>query len=111
MATTPVFLPREPQRLRGLVGCHLWRGTAHPYVTTGKTIALTRRDFVGKVMSLLFNMLSRFSSKEQASFNFMAAVTICSDLEPKKIKSVIVSVVSPSIWHEVIGPDTMIFMF
>ena len=51
---------------------------SHPYKTTGKTIALT---FVGKVMSLLFNMLSRlvsFSSKEQASFNFMAAVNICS---------------------------------
>ena len=57
---------------------------SHPYLTTGKTIALTRHTFVGKVMSLLFNMLSRlviaFSSKEQASFNFMAAVTICSDL-------------------------------
>ena len=56
---------------------------SHPYLTTGKTIALTRHTFVGKVMSLLFNMLSRlviaFSSKEQASFNFMAAVTICSD--------------------------------
>ena len=54
----------------------------HPYVTTGNIIALTRQAFVGKVMSLLFNMLSRlvsFSSKEQASFNFMAAVTICSD--------------------------------
>ena len=53
-----------------------------PYMTTGKTIALTRQTFVDKVMSLLFNMLSRlvsFSSKEQASFNFMAAVTICSD--------------------------------
>jgi len=61
---------------------------SHPYMTTGKTIALTRQTFVGKVMSLLFNILSRyhsFSSKEQASFNFMAAVTICSDLEPKKI--------------------------
>uniref|UniRef100_A0AC11EJ91 Uncharacterized protein n=7 Tax=Ovis aries TaxID=9940 RepID=A0AC11EJ91_SHEEP len=56
---------------------------SHPYMTTGKTIALTRWTFVGKVMALLFNMLSRlviaFFSKEQASFNFMAAVTICSD--------------------------------
>ena len=51
----------------------------HPYMTIGKTIALTRQTFVDKVMSLLFNMLSTFSSKEQASFNFMAAVTICSD--------------------------------
>ena len=54
---------------------------SHPYMMTGKTIALTRQTFVGKVMSLLFNMLSRlvFSSKEQVSFNFMASVTICSD--------------------------------
>ena len=55
---------------------------SHPYITTAKTIALTRRTFVGKVMSLLFNMLSRLvitSSKELVSFNFMAAVTICSD--------------------------------
>ena len=66
----------------------LWHSTffmvqlTHPYMTTGKTIALTRWTFIGKVMSLFFNMLSRlviaFSSKEQASFNFMAAVTICS---------------------------------
>ena len=63
---------------------------SHPYMTTGKTIALTRWTFVGKVMSLLFNMLSRlfitFPSKEQASFNFMAAVTICSDLGDPKNK-------------------------
>ena len=54
---------------------------SHPYMTTGKIIALTRWTFVGKVMSLLFNVLSRLviTSKEQASFNFMAAVTICSD--------------------------------
>ena len=56
---------------------------SHPYMTTGKTIALTRWTFVGKVLSLLFNMLPRlaitFLPKEQASFNFMATVTICSD--------------------------------
>ena len=57
---------------------------SHPYMTTEKTIALTRRAFVGKVMSLFLNMLSidvghNFPSKEQASFDFMAAVTICSD--------------------------------
>ena len=53
---------------------------SHPYMTTGKTIALTRRTFVGKVMSLLFNMVGHsFSCKEQASFNFMAVVTICCD--------------------------------
>ena len=64
---------------------------SHPYMTTGKSIALTRQTFVGKVMSLLFNMLSRliiaFSSKEQASFNFMAAVTLCSDFGAPKIES------------------------
>ena len=53
---------------------------SHPYMTTGKTIALTRQTFVGKVMSLLFNTLSRlviaFLPKEQESFNFMAVVTI-----------------------------------
>ena len=55
---------------------------SHPYMTTGKTIALTRQTFVGKMMSLLFSMVSRchsFSYKVQASINFMAAVTICSD--------------------------------
>ena len=55
---------------------------SHPYMTTGKTIALTRWTFFGKVMSLLFNAVQAghsLSSKEQASFNFMAAVTICSD--------------------------------
>ena len=66
----------------------LWRSAffmvqlSHPYMTTGKTIALTRWTFVGKIMSLLSNMLSRFLIAflpRQASFNFMAAVTICSD--------------------------------
>ena len=64
-------------------------------MTTGKTIALTRRTFVGKVVSLLFNMMSKlclsydghnFSSKGQASFNFMTAVTICGDFGAQKIK-------------------------
>ena len=68
----------------------LWHSTffmvqlSLPYMTTGKTKALTRWTFVGKVMSLLLNMLSSFSSKEQASFNLKAAVTICSDFEAKK---------------------------
>ena len=56
---------------------------SHPYMTTGKTIALSRWTFVSKVMSLLFNIVSRFfhnfSPKEQVSFNFMAVVNICSD--------------------------------
>ena len=56
---------------------------SHPYMTTGKIIALTTQTFIGKVMSLLFNMLSRFViaffARSQASFNFMAAVTVHSD--------------------------------
>ena len=63
---------------------------SHPYLTTGKTIALTRQTFVDKVMSLLFNMLSRLvitflPRSKQVSFNFMAAITICSDFwSPQK---------------------------
>ena len=92
----------------------LYGPTLTSIMTTGKTIALTRQMFVGKVMSLLFNMLSNMlssfhnlSSKEQVSFNFMAAVL----LEPKKIKSVSVAIVSPSICHEVMGPDAVILVF
>ena len=63
---------------------------SRPYMTTGKTIALARQTFVGKVMSLLFNTLSRFAiaflSKELASFRFMAAVTIHSDFETQENK-------------------------
>ena len=88
---------------------------SHPYMTTGKTIALTRQTLVGKVMSLLFNIAvslgHNFSSKEQASFYFMAAVTICSNLGAQKIKSDTVSTVSLSICHEVMGPDAMILVF
>ena len=83
-------------------------------MTTGKTTALTRRTSVGKVMSLLFNMLSRFghsfSSKEQASFNFMAAVTICNDFGAQNTVSHCFTV-SPTICHEVMGPDAMILVF
>ena len=84
---------------------------SQPYMTTGKTIALTRRTFVGKVISMLFNMLSRlliaFSSKEQVSFNFKPAVTICSDFGAQENTVT----VSPSICHEVMGLDTMILGF
>ena len=61
---------------------------SHPCMTTGKTIVLTRRIFVSKLMSLLFNMLSRLllSSNEQGSFNFMAAVTICCDFGAQENK-------------------------
>ena len=84
---------------------------SHPYMTTGKTTVLTRWTFVGKVMSLLLNMLSMlvisFSYKEQVSFNLMGAVI----LESKKIKSDTISIVSSSISHEMMGPDAMIFVF
>ena len=84
-------------------------------MTTRKTVTLTIWIFVGKVMSLLFNMLSRFvtaflprSKCLLISWQQSPPVVI---LEPKKIKSVIVSIVSPSICHEVMGPDAMILVF
>ena len=88
---------------------------SHPYMTTGKTIALTRRSFVGKVMSLLFNMLSRLviaflqRSKHLLISRLQSPSAVI--MEPKKIKSDTVSTVSPSISHEVMGPDAMIFVF
>ena len=108
----------------------------HPYVTTGKTIALTRQTFVGKVMSLHFNMLSRLvitflprskclliswlqspsavtlePKKIKSDTVFMAAVTICSDFGAQKNSSDTVSTVSPSISHEVMELDAMILVF
>ena len=88
---------------------------SHLYLTIGKTIALTIRTFVGKVMSLLFNMLSSFviaflpRSKCLLILWLQAPSTVI--LEPKKIKSVTVSTFFPSVCHEVIGPDAMIFIF
>ena len=88
---------------------------SHPYLTTGKTIALTRQTFVGKVTSLLFHILSRFfhsfSSKEQASFNFMTAVSIRSDFGAQENKVSHFFHVSPSICHGVLGPDPNILVF
>ena len=85
---------------------------SHPYMTTGKTIALTRRTFVGKVMSLLLNMVSRLvitflprSKRLLISWLQSPSAVI---LEPKKIKS---ATVSPTICHEVMGPDAMILVF
>ena len=85
---------------------------SHPFMATGKTIALTRRTFVGKVMSLLFNMLSRLiiaflprSKHLLISWLHSPSAVI---FQPKKIKSVTVFIVSPSICHEVIGPDAVI---
>ena len=87
---------------------------SHPYMTTGKTIALARRTFVGKVMSLLFNMLSRLvitflprSKRLLISWLQSPSAVI---LEPRKIKPY-PATVSPSICHEVMGPDAMIFVF
>ena len=88
---------------------------SYPYMTTGKTIALTRQTFVGNVMSLLFNMLSRIvftfllRSKRLLISWFQSASSVI--LEPKKINSVTVPTVSPSICHEVMGPDAMILVF
>ena len=80
-------------------------------MTTGKTIALTRQTFVGKVMSLLFNMLSRLvidflSRSERLLISWLQSPSAVI-LEPKKIKSVTVSTVSPSICHEVMGLDAI----
>ena len=82
---------------------------SHPYMTPGKTIALTRQTFVEKVMSLIFNMLSRLVITFLPRSRHLSPSTVI--LEPKKIKSVTVSIVSPSICHEVIGPDAMILVF
>ena len=88
---------------------------SHPYMTTGKTIALTRRTFVGKVMSLLFNMLSRLVLTFLPRSNCLLISQLHSPsaviLEPRKTKSDTVSTVSPSISHEVMGPEAMIFVF
>ena len=84
-------------------------------MTTGKNIALTRGTFVGKVMSLLFNMLSRFviAFLPRSKCLFISWLQSPSGmiLEPPKIKSVTVSIVSPSIYHEVMGSDTIILVF
>ena len=88
---------------------------SHPYMTTGKTIALTRRTFVGKVISLLLNMLSRlvinFLPRSKHLLISWLQSPFAVILEPQKIKSDNVSTVSPSISHEVMGPDAMIFVF
>ena len=88
---------------------------SHPYMTTGKTIDLTRQTFVSKVMSLLFNMLSRFiiaflpRSKHLLISWLQSPSAVI--LEPKEIKSVTVSIVSLSICHEEMGLDAIILIF
>ena len=88
---------------------------SHLYMTTGKTMALTRWTFVGKVMSLLFNMLSRLiitfipRSKRLLISWLQSPSTVI--LEPPKMESATVSTVSPSIYREVMGPDAIILVF
>ena len=88
---------------------------SHLYMTTGKTIALTKWPFVGKVTSLLFNMLSRFvraflPRSRCLLISWLQPLSVVI-LEPKKIKSVTASTFSPSICHEEIGPDAMILVY
>ena len=96
----------------------LWRSAffmlqlSHPYMTTGKTIALTRRTYVGKVLALLFKMLSRFVVAFLPRSKCLLISWLQSPsaviLQPKKIKSITVAIVAPSICHEVMGPDAVI---
>ena len=87
---------------------------SYPYMTTGKTVALTRLSFVSKVMSLLFNMLSRFVTEFLPRSNYLLISWLqlpsAVILELKKIMSFTVSIVSQSICHDVIGSDVMIFI-
>ena len=88
---------------------------SHPYMTTGKTIALTRQTFGGKVMPLLFNILSRliitFLSRRKCLLISWLLSPSAVILEPKKIKSFTISIVSPSICHEVMGLECVILVF
>ena len=89
---------------------------SHPYMTTGKTIALTRQTFVGKVMSLLFNMLSRLvitflQRSKRLLISWLQSTSTVILEPPQKLKSVTVSIISPSICHEVKRPDAMILVF
>ena len=113
--------------LKSLLQHHSWKASilqcsaffivqlSQPYMTTGKTIALTRWTFIGQVMSLFFNMLSRlvitFLPRSKHLLISWLQSPSAVILEPKKIKSVTASIVSPSIYHEVMGLDAMIFIF
>ena len=88
---------------------------SHPYMTTGNNIALTRRSFVNKVISLLFNVLSMFDiaslpRNKHLLISWMQSPS-AAILGPQKMESLTVSIVSPSICHEVMDPDAMIFVF
>ena len=88
---------------------------SHPYLTTGKTTALTRQTIVGKLMSLLFNMLTRwvitFFLRNKGLLISCLQSPSAVIMEPKKIKSVTLSIVSPSISHEVMGLDAVSLVF
>ena len=86
---------------------------SHPYMTNGKTIALTRRTFVGKVMSLLFNAVQVGQSLPRSKHLLNSWLQSLSAviLKPKKIKSLTISIFSPSICHEVMGRDATILVF
>ena len=88
---------------------------SHPYMTTGKTTALTRWTFVGKVMSLLLSILSRlditFHPRSKRLLISWLQSPYAVILEPPKVKSDTVSTVSPSTSHGMMGPDAMIFVF
>ena len=86
---------------------------SHAYMTTGKSIDLTRRIFVGKVMSLLVNMLSKLvvAFLPRGKHLLISWLQSPSPVILEPIKSPTVSIVSPSVYHEVMGPDTMILVF
>ena len=88
---------------------------SHPYLTTGKAIALSTQTFAGKVKSLLFNMLSRLvivflQRSKHLLISWLQSPSAVISEPKKKKKSVTISTVSPSICHEVIGPDVMILV-
>ena len=109
--------PPTPQFRASVIWCSAFFivQLSHLYMTTRKIIALTRWTFVGKVISLLFNMLPRlviaFLPRSKHLLISWLQSPSAVILEPKKIKSDTVSTVSSSIFHEVMGPDAMIFVF
>ena len=104
----PQFKSTSSSALSLLYGANLT--FVHDY---WKKTALTIHTFVTKVMFLLFNIMSRFiiALEKQVSFNFITAFSICSDFGAQENKIYIASTFSPSIFHEVMGPDTMILVF
>ena len=103
--TLKSFLQYHSSKASAFLMVHL----SHPYMTTGKTITLTRWTFVSKVMSLFFNMLSTLviaflPKSKHLLISWLQSPSVVI-LEPRKIKSDTVSIVSPSIYHEVMGPD------